>query len=206
MYSATFCRKDCIQQGRGRVCKLNVKGSVYKDKGWGCVILARNICWCSPAARAASHHAGPIFCSVRVRDILIVAPRKWLTSSSSRLVIAILYEFVKIPGPSMFIHFPFHSHNPSMVVLTGAEDITNKSRVSVYLDIILIIPPCWPDQTGSGVNIDLCSAGRRETVPCPSDDQRTLISDSLFADLTPPAQCFWTLNCDGLRVCGKMTD
>ena len=43
----------------------------------------------------------------------------------------------------------------------------------------------------------------RETVPCPSDDHRTLISDSLFADLTPPAQCFWTLNCDGLRVCGN---
>ena len=128
-------------------------------------------------------------CSSQVTHIIIIAV--------TRPVIAILYEFVKIPGPSMFIHFPFYSHNPSMVVLTGAEDMTNKSRVSVYLDIILIIPPCWPDQTGSGVNIDLCSAGRRETVPCPSDDQRTLISDSLFADLTPPAQSFWTLNCDG---------
>jgi len=48
----------------------------------------------------------------------------------------------------------------------------------------------------------------RETVPCPSDDHRTLISDSLFADLNPPAQGSgsWTLNCDRLGVCGKMKD
>ena len=71
-------------------------------------------------------------CSSQVTHIIIAV---------SRPVIAILYEFVKIPGPGMFIHFSFYSHNPSLVVLTGAEDITNKSRVNVYLDIILIIPP-----------------------------------------------------------------
>ena len=140
---------------------------------------------CRPLA--ASAHAGPIFCSVRVRGILIVAPHKWLTAR----IIKVPCErnILQICNVVMFLHFPFHSHtNPSLVVLTGSEDITNKSRVSVYLDIILIIPPCPPDQLSSGVNIDLCSAGNtgeesRETVPCPSDDHRTLISDSLFADL-----------------------
>ena len=91
-------------------------------------------------------------CSSQVTHIIIAV---------SRPVIAILYEFVKIPGPGMFIHFPFYSHNPSLVVLTGAEDITNKSRVNVYLDIILIIPPSCPDQPALGLILIYAVQGTR---------------------------------------------
>lgn len=74
LYPVTFCRKDDKQKEPSEYANWMSRARARDEV----VILARNICWCSPAGRAASPHAGPIFCSAPLRGILIVAARKWL--------------------------------------------------------------------------------------------------------------------------------
>ena len=77
------------------------------------VILGCNICWCSPAARAASPHAGPIFCSVpqsSVFSLLLLTSDSELTSSSQCQGPASRHCINLLGSRGIFLHFPFHSH------------------------------------------------------------------------------------------------